>query len=379
MNRLQFTILEILVLILGLLVFSCKNDPVGSTDTRIPGLPEVLDDGWEVLPMKFIGMDSGPILALSDRITNGDFGDVHSFAITRGDFLIFDEYYGSHHASELHRAYSVTKSVISALIGIAIEKGHLEGVEQKIVDLLPEYETLSDDAAKRNLTLWHLLTMTAGFEWDELSIPYTDSRNSWNLMTASSDLIRYTLERPIVDEPGTKFVYNSGCTVVLGRILQVATGKPIDEFADEYLFQPLGITEHSWLRIAVNDMPHPASGLNLRPRDMAKIGKLYLDHGEWFGVPVVPQDWVTESVTPIVPVDGPISYGYQWWSLSYERIPQPGVHETRYIHYAVGYSGQFILTVPVNDLVVVLTGGNGDDGTDFVEILFNYVLEAVTG
>lgn len=381
MNRHQNYVFKFLVLVFSIMAFSCSEDPISTNNTEIPGLPEELDDGWPVLPMKFVGIDSDLILALSSRIAKGDFGDVHSFSIARSDYLIFDEYYGGHDVNELHRVYSVTKSVVSALIGIAIEQGHIEGVEQKIADFFSKYaEIFNADSVKQNLTLRHLLTMTAGFEWDELSIPYSDSRNSWNRMSASSDLIKYTLERPIVDQPGTKFVYNSGCTVVLGWILKQATGQHVDELAEEYLFKPLVITEYQWSRITVNDgMPHPASGLSLRPRDMAKIGKLYLDHGKWFGVPVIPIDWVLDSVSPRVPVAGTTYYGYQWWSFSYERIPQPGVHEIRYVQYAVGYGGQFILTVPVNDLVVVLTGSNGDESTNIYEILFNYILPAVTG
>lgn len=196
-------------------------------------------------------------------------------------------------------------------------------------------------------------------------------------MSLSDDYILYTLLKPFVAPPGTQFNYNSGCTVILGKILHLATGKHIDALAAEWLFEPLGITDYNWRTIAVHDMPHAASGLDLRPRDMAKIGKLFIYDGIWEGEPIVPASWVEDAMDAHIPAWYETSYGYQWWMVRYTRIPEPGVHETQYLKYAMGYAGQLIILIPVNDLVVVLTGGNGENMTDFGDMIFNYILEAV--
>ncbi|KAA3654560.1 MAG: class C beta-lactamase-related serine hydrolase [Calditrichaeota bacterium] len=364
-----------------ILLFSCSDDKPTSPDLSYPGLPEELNDGWQVAPMQLKGMDEEIILTLSDRVENGDYGQVHSMTIACGNHLIFDQYYLDHSSSELHRTYSVTKSVVSTLVGIAIEKGFIASVDEKISTYLAQidqYEIVFQaDTGKKQLTIDHLLTMSAGLEWNELAIPYSNSNNDWNQMTISDDYIRYSLQKPFVAAPGTQFNYNSGCTVILGKILHLATGKHIDVLSAEWLFEPLGIVDYNWRTIAVHDMPHAASGLDLRPRDMAKIGKLFLDGGIWEGEQIIPAAWAEDATAPHIPAWYETSYGYQWWMVRYTRIPQPGVNETQYLKYAMGYAGQLIILVPVNGLVVVLTGGNGENMTDFEDMVFNYILEAV--
>ncbi|KAA3612206.1 MAG: class C beta-lactamase-related serine hydrolase [Calditrichaeota bacterium] len=376
-TKIQF-IGKFVYLISLVLFISCSEDKVTSPDSTYPGMPEELDDGWQVMPMQLKNMDRETILTLSNRIENGEYGQVRSLIISRGDHLVFDKYYLGRSPDQVNRCYSVTKSVVSTLVGIAIDQGFISGVDAKISDYLTKYELIfRSDSIKNQLTLEHILMMAAGLEWNELAIPYSNSANDWNLMTASDDYIKYTLEKPIVVEPGTRFNYNSGCTVILGEILYQATGRHIDSLATEWLFEPMGISEYEWRYISANDMPHPASGLSLRPRDMAKFGKLFLDGGIWDGAQLVPAKWVEQATAPKIPIENSTSYGYQWWTASYTRIPQPGVEETQFIKFALGYAGQYIILVPVNDLVIVLTGGNGEAGTDMVDIVFSYILNAV--
>jgi CubicO group peptidase (beta-lactamase class C family) len=223
--------------------------------------------------------------------------------------------------------------------------------------------------------------MTDGLEWNELSYPYNDSRNSYNKWVGEDDRIKYVFERPARAEPGTQFVYNSGISVILGEILHRATGKNAITFGQEKLFAPLGITDFHWGTVySVGEyLVNTGGGLRLRPRDMAKFGLLYLNNGNYKGNQIVSEEWVTESLKPHIEVGDPTHYGYQWWEIRYDRYPQPDVHETQYIHTAIGYGGQYILIVPVNNLIVVLTGDNADDGINFWDIMFNHILEAVVG
>ena len=361
------------------LIVSCSKESV-NPEFDVPDTPEQLNDGWPVSSLLEQGMHPFTIDTLSQRIRQGDYGYIHSLLIVRYGTLIFEEYYRNYHVDRLHNIYSVTKSITSALIGKAIEEGHIAGIDVRIADFFPEYEDIIQaDPRKQNITLRHLLTMTSGLEYDETTAPYDSPNNTWNQMHDSDDWVRFVLELPMVEEPGRRFNYNSGCTILLAAILKKTTGRHADRLADDWLFGPLGITERQWSYQSSrpNDLPDTGGGLQLRPRDMAKFGQCYLDGGRWLGVQVVAEDWVTESLTAHVTVEDRVEYGYQWWSFRYFQIPEPGVQLTRYIPYAAGYSGQHIFLIPACDILIVVTASNGRDGVDFLDIIFNYIFPAV--
>jgi CubicO group peptidase (beta-lactamase class C family) len=158
--------------------------------------------------------------------------------------------------------------------------------------------------------------MTSGFEWDESTYPYTDPRNSETAMDASASSVRFVLGRDLVADPGSRFRYCGGCTMLLAGIVHNVTGTALDAYAGKMLFRPLGITEFEWLHHR-DGLPIAASGLRLRPRDMAKIGYLYVNQGRWGGQQILPASWVMESTLPQVVFDSTTAYGYQWW-LDYE-------------------------------------------------------------
>lgn len=190
------------------------------------------------------------------------------------------------------------------------------------------------------------------------------------LISSSNDYIRYTLERLLIDTPGSRFNYNSGCTIILGEILYQATEEHSDALAARQIFTPLGITDYDWRYIIVNEMPHAANGLSLRPRDMAKFGQLFLDAGKWDGEQIVPQSWVQQATRAKIAVNAFTAYGFQWWIIHYDE---------QQLNLCIGYAGQYIIVAPEYNLVVVLTGGNADNGTDFTDIIFNYILPAIEG
>jgi len=246
-----------------------------------------------------------------------------------------------------------------------------------MLSFYPEHYDLNDPQ-KGEITLQHMLTMSSGIPWDE-SVPYDDPRNSLNQQFYSEDPVRYLLEQPLTAPPGTTFIYNSGTTNVLGDIVRVTSGQTLVEFAEQHLFAPLGITSYDWIGFPL--APHIAvasSTLYMRPRDMAKIGQLYLQGGEWNGHQIVSQEWVKESTGESVqiqssqsPIPGLINgYGYQWWRGTFAN----GGVDT---YFAAGWGGQFTFVLPDLDMVVVLTGGQFEgDYQGFYDLINDHILVA---
>lgn len=316
---------------------------------------------WHLVSPKDVGLDSGAIEKLVAAIRAGQYSDIHSLLVIRHDQLAVEEYFsgpderrdtvvGSRplgnvqfSATTLHDGRSVTKSVVSILFGIARSQGAVPGVDTQLFSLFPQYKDLRTPE-RMKIQLRHVLSMSPGWAWDESSKAYGDPLNSETAMDHQPDRIRYILSQPIVQAPGEKFEYDGGTTVLLASIIEQGTGMPIDRYAQKVLFGPLGITNYEWLHYP-DGAAIAASGLRLLPRDMAKIGLLYLHKGDWHGKAVVPASWVTESTTPHVPGD---FYGYQWWL---------GKTSAGIDAVAVGYGGQRVLVDPGQDMVVVITAG----------------------
>jgi CubicO group peptidase (beta-lactamase class C family) len=360
-------------LTLAALAPACAGDsPSGIGNGYVYEVPEQTGDGWSTGHLSDFGFDLEPIRELFTLVQDGSYPNVHGVLIVRDAVLVVEEYFPGYAATgeyvlfdreTLHRCFSVTKSVNSALIGIAIDDGLISDVEQKISSFLPEYADIFTDPDKDLLRLDHLLPMTAGLDWDELTYPYSDPNNSHYWLRRSDDPIRYTLERPVVADPGTRFVYNSGVSITLGRILENVAGQRADLFAEGRLFAPLDISDYSWNLMSDGETLETGGGLSLRPRDMAKFGQLYLNGGRWGDVQVVTEEWVNESVRRQAPDR---DYGYQWWLASFDVEGQ--VIES---YVGIGYGGQYIFVLPELDMVVVLTGGNYDQSISYAFTLID--------
>ena len=264
----------------------------------------------------------------------------------------------------------------SLLIGIAIDQQLIRSVEEKIAPFFPEYADIFAAHEKDTLCLKHFLSMTA-LSWDEWTYPYPDARNDHVRMNRSPDPIRYALDRPLVGPPGTIFVYNSGLSITLGEIIYKVSGLRADKFAERYLFAPLGISNYYWWKYP-NGMVQTGGGLQLQPRDMAKIGALMLQGGRWHGRQIVSEAWVKASTTPRVstgrsPRMLAPEYGYHWW-LGAFRVGDRVVTS----YSARGRGGQFIFVFPDLHLVAVFTGWNPNALEDQpLEMLQHYILPAV--
>ncbi len=321
-------------------------------------VPEQLDDGWPTGSLVEVDIEQEPIVEMFDGILSGRYRNIHSVLMIRHGRLVAEEYFRGTTAwgqdidfqrNTLHAVYSVTKSVTSALVGIAMEKGEIRGLDARMLDLLPSYADLLSTGGKKAILLRHFLSMTGGLEWDEWTYSYTDSRNSHVQMQEADDAVRYVLEQPLVDPPGTVFTYNSGISIALGEALYSVTGRKADELTRLQLFEPMGISKVEW-EIYSGGLVETGGGLSMRPRDMGKFGLLYLQDGVWNGQQLVPRDWVRESTKKQAPLWG---YGYHWWVDSLDT--GSGMVDS---FSAQGYAGQFIFVVPDLDLVTVFTAGN---------------------
>lgn len=357
-------------------------------------VPPVRDDGWKTAAADSMGVDSARLAALTGAIRAWPELGVHAILIERGDRLIYEEYFDgfderwgqplgriSMTAETRHDLRSVTKSVVSALVGIAHGEGVIPSLDQPVVRWFPEYPEL-DTPDRRRVTLTHVLSMTSGFEWNE-NVPYNDPRNDEIRMTRNSEPLRYALSRPFAVDPGTDFNYNGGLTHVLAAVLVRATKTSLQEYARRKLFEPLGITDAEWVGDLAG-LPAAASGLRLRARDAAKFGSLYLHGGKWNGKQVIPNSWTELSTRrhfrfrPRTGADasGEFGYGYFWW---YNCYPSAGgLIEAR---TAIGNGQQRVFVLPGLDMVVTIFAGRYNDfsagATLGTRILRDHVIPAV--
>ena len=316
-------------------------------------VPEETGDGWETSPLQAEGVDFERVAELIRNILNRNFENIHSVLLVKNGKLILEEYFYGYDRDKKHQMRSATKSVTSILVGIAKDRKMIQSVDQKIYEYFPEYDEIDWSAPKNKITLKHVLTMTAGLDWNEWTYPDSDTRSSIYGMARSDDWIEYVLQKGIEQPPGEIFNYSSGLSLVLGAILKNKTGLYANDFADKYLFGPLGISEFSWQQ-GPNGMVYTSGGdrgLWLRPRDMAKIGLLFLNKGNWKGRQIVSSEWVNESTKSHVNAFFAGSeYGYQWW-----HGEKAIGNRTIGVFYAAGHGGQYIFVCPSLDLVAVFT------------------------
>ncbi len=299
------------------------------------------------------GMDPEPLLAMMAAIEEqnarqGSADTIDSVIVIRHGNVVLEAYPNpSYGATDRHHLFSVTKSITSLLVGIALDLGLIGGVSDPVLSyfsgVIPEDEIQSKSA----ITIEHLLTMSAGLEWDEDTLPASDPRNDFTRLEASADPIGFVLGKPVVAEPGTLFWYNTGLSEVLSALVAEVSGQTLLAFANEHLFGPLGIEGARWNRDRAG-IYKGGTQLYLTPRDLARIGVLCLDDGEWDGRRIVSSEWLAQATQTRIrgrpDYFAGRGYAYHWWTLD-----EYGVY------YASGSQGQYLYVFPEMDLVVVLT------------------------
>ncbi|MEX3008415.1 serine hydrolase domain-containing protein [Hoeflea sp. TYP-13] len=254
----------------------------------------------------------------------------------------------AHGPKTLHDLRSVSKSIVSLLYGIALADGLVPGPDEPLMAQFPEYADLANDPERQAITIRDVLTMQMGTAWNE-DLPYTDPRNSEIAMERADDRYRFVLEQPMVTKPGTEWRYSGGSTALLARIIAKGAGKPVDEFARERLFGPLGIEHFEWVAGADGE-PAAASGLRLTIRDLVKIGQMINDGGAYDGKQIIPPDWLKASFTPQAKLETGLRYGFQWY-LAAEGDPP------RWIS-GFGNGGQRLTIQPQYDFALATFAGN---------------------
>lgn len=328
---------------------------------------------WRKCAPDEVGMDPQKFRELNEEILllKELHVDIHTVLVVKDGYIVAEQYYSEDYGIDsLHRIASCTKSITSALLGIALELDLLQGVDQHLLDFFPENEIQNLSDQKKDITLEHMLTMSAGLEWYEMEYPYDDEMNTFRQWMDNGGGIQFVLDRPMVAPPGETYSYNSGISHVLSGILQKVTGERADSFAMEHLFAPIGIDAFYW-PVDENGIARGGSSMRLTPRDMAKFGYLYLNHGTWDGKQVIPADWVEISQQPHIhrKYIEDYYYGYHWWV------------RNDHSYSAVGYGGQWITVIPEHELVVVFTNqfeeGDGLQWSTPERLIDTYILPSI--
>ena len=344
---------------------------------------------WPTAKPASVGLDPKAIAALDADINAGKYGYIDNVLIIRHGKLVFDRsykhdyekiygedakkpsplnagdpsgpynYYNSwwhpyyRRAGDIHTLQSVSKTITSIVIGVARTRNEFPDLDTPVLNFFDTSKVANIDDRKRKITIRNLLTMSAGFDWNE-DLPYQDPKNTGSQMEESPDWVQYTIDRPMAHDPGTVFQYNSGASELLSHIFRVAVGKDVEEYAAEHLFAPLDITNFYWKRIPTG-LPDTEGGVYLRPRDLAKLWYLFLKNGIWNGKQIVSPEWIEDSVTPHMTVDqrgSGIKYGLKWWLYPY------GKDNSKYVWAGSGFGGQLPFAFPEYDMVAVVTSWN---------------------
>ncbi|MGJ4858586.1 serine hydrolase domain-containing protein [Labrys sp. La1] len=349
------------------------------------GTPGKGTSDWPIAAPEDVGLDPQNLCTLAQKLDAAKEDNIHALLIARHGKLVFERYFtgsDSHWgqpAKEVafgpdvpHDLRSISKSVVSLLFGIALDKGWIGSIDQPVLVVLPVYADLATPE-KRGITLRHLLTMSPGLAWNE-QLAYDNPANSESRMDMAKDPCRYALEQPVAHDPGLVWTYSGGTTGLLACVLQQATGKPLDELARENLFEPMGITKVEWARYPQNGGPVAASGLRLLPADTLKFGQLVLDKGAWKGRQIVSANWIEMATAPQINAPGAMFYGFQFWL-------GRSLADHRSVDWIAGfgYGGQRLFIVPSLDLTVMVHAGRyggQDEGGFAAAILNRYVLPA---
>ena len=310
---------------------------------------------------------------LDQFILGGQANNIHGIVIVRRGHLVLEKYYegddqvrdlqGRAHfervafsAERSHELRSASKSIVGLLYGIALRDGKVPPLDQPLLAQFPQYTDLPDLEQRRRWTVGHAITMTLGIDWNE-DVSYDDPRNGQTAMDRAADPYRHVLAQPIVAAPGERWIYSGGATALIGTILENGTKQSLHASARAVLFDPLGLGPTEW-RFGPNGERNFASGISMRPRDLARIGQLLLDGGKAGERQIVPADWLAASFKPAVTINDRRDYGYHWYLGGVLFNGQGGAPRREPWISANGNGGQRLFVLPRLALVVAVTAGN---------------------
>ncbi|MEE4115453.1 MAG: serine hydrolase [Marinilabiliaceae bacterium] len=381
---------SICLFVLVVFFVACGKDGPGSYTYRVP---LQRDDGWAVASAADEGLRTDLLESMMLMIdgTRGD--NIHNILIFKNGKLVLEEYFegylysnnppGSNGAyitydySIDHFLASVSKTVTSAIFGAAVKEGYITDLDEKIIDIFPEYSDVLI-GEKANISIRHLLTMSAGLSWDESSYSYTDPRNDVAALFNTDDPLRAILDNTFLASPGTEFLYNSGATNILGAIIENKTAMSLLSFGNQYLFDPLGVQGGLWEKMG-GGLYFASGGVYLRPRELARIGHVFLNKGYWGDSQLVTEDWIEQSVSRHIATGGrtiswATHYGFQWWIKDFRSGGK-----TFPCYFAAGWGDQYMFVFPASDMIVVFNGGNyfSYGSISHVNLLEEYILPSL--
>ena len=315
---------------------------------------------WQHASPARVGLDSARLAVGLDMI-QGDFPDVSSFVLVRNGYIAAERYFHGHRAIDPVNVKSVTKSVMSSLVGIALDGGVFSSLDQPLANIAPTAFADTAAEAKRAITLRHLVTMTAGLQWAENA----DLNTQWNL---SRNPAAFSLGLSLENAPGSTYKYSTATAHLMSVAIHAATKRRADAFAFERLFLPIGIHPHSWSIDAGGEI-NGGSELRITPQDMARFGSLYLNGGRWDGRQILPAEWVAASTRPQAPRPNEYEgYGYTW--RPFNALGHPAF-------YALGFGGQYVVVLPDLDIVVVMTSHTNSAKSDLKSLVVGFVVPSV--
>ena len=391
-------------LVLTLLLSACGGGGGGSATPSPPPpppaayeyqVPADTGDTWSIARADDQGLDVAVLEDMMNDVNRGQFPDIDAIAIARGGQLVFSETirtttdFSDRRVANtdpaMHAMFSVSKSITSLLVGIAIDDGYIDGVGESYLGLFPYPSYDNWDPRKNDITLRNVLTMRLGLEWDEWDPDYSSPDNQWNRFVANEfDFSKALLDLPLVADPGTAFAYNTAASVSLGQAVENAVPMSVIDYGLSELFLPMGITRIEVVRTPTG-LPEGGGGFYLLTRDALKFAQLVNNDGEWNGQRIVSSAWLAESLTPVTSLgwadpdawDWQLEgYGYQWWTGHYEH---DGVTYDAFV--AWGYGGQWVVAIPELDLAVAVNS-HAYDGPDGAinqghALIRNYVIRAL--
>ncbi len=310
-------------------------------------------NGWRSCKPENVGLNTEKLKLAYNYVANEGF-ITNGFLVIKDGYIVLEAYFNGHSSTSLHTSYSVAKSFTSAAIGIAIDKLVINSVDDKIANYFPQLQGPEIQAEKKEVTIRHLLTMKAGFEWDEDDYYSGATNDLITMVSNSTNYTDYVLSKPIVRTPGLSAYYSSGESMLLSGVLQQASGSTLYNFAHEHLFAPLGIEDLRW-DTDPSGQTIGGWGINTSLRSYAKFGFLYLNKGKWDNQQIVQESWVDDSVNS--DVSELSNYGYQWWigsgisSFNENNIPND-------CFLGIGIYRQYLIVIPSKNLVIVRTGND---------------------
>ena len=332
--------LNLLIIIASLLLCSCSKE-----EKYIPWKPVKINDGWSVSSLKAQDMDSAIITNLF--LDAEELSNLFSLLIVKNGYLIAEKYFDGVTLNDAARTASVTKSITSALTGIAIREKFIKGIDQKLIEFFPETDWESTDPKKSEITIAQMLQMRSGYPWEEFD-GYLET------LFYSSNWIPFLTQFPLVHDPGTQFGYSNFTAHMIGIIIARSSKLSLRSFARNYLFDDMGISIPDWPMDA-NGYYYGSGDIYMPPRSLAKFGQLYLNNGVWNDKQLIPSEWVNSTLEvyssttygrEILTYIHSLKYGYLWWS---------GTCGSHQIWFAWGHGGQMVVIIPGLNMVVVTT------------------------